>query len=236
VKLRFKRNQILSSLPPEIVPTHLSHLQVLFLYGCTMLRSIPPEIGQLSNLRELDLRHCKLSRLSPQLGALTNKLEILDLSFSTDLICIPREVLNVFRNLRKLSMARCPWLNAAYLIIQGIQQSDSLEYLNINFNNIKPKDYEELLTILPSHFPRLMVLQANTDYRSTVSKEYNETSIASRIAQLEDQNTVRYLFSADKKKKGDQKPTTIPLSLWPLVFEKMKKRHSDRLHRAMNVI
>jgi hypothetical protein len=235
VKLRFKRNQILSSLPPDIA-THLSHLQVLSLYGCTKLQCIPPEIGQLSNLRELDLRACKLSRLSPRLGgALTNKLEILDISFSKDLICIPREVLDVMRKLRKLSMARCSWLNAEYLLIQGIRQSDSLEYLNINFNDIKPKDYEELLTTLPSHFPRLMVLNACPDYRSTSSKEYIET-IAPRIAQFEDQNTVRYLFLANKKTDGNTKPTTIPPSLWPLVFEKMNKRHSDRPHRAMNVI
>jgi hypothetical protein len=134
-------------------------------------------------------------------------------------------------------MARCSWLNAAYLLRQGIRQSDSLEYLNINFNDIQPKDYEELLTIiLPSHFPRLMVLNACPDYRSTSSKEYEET-IAPRIAQLEDQNTVRYLFAANKKKDdGNNKPATIPPSLWPVVFEKMNKRHSDRPHRAMNVI
>jgi hypothetical protein len=213
---------------------HLSHLQALSFYGCTRLQWIPPEIGKLSNLRELDLRGCKLFRLPTELSALT-KLEILDLSFTKFLKGIPREekIIHWMRNLRKLSMTRCSWLNVKLLLLQGIRQSDSLQYLNINFNNIKPKDIEDLLDSLPMHFPSLMVLNACPDCRSMSSQEYSET-IAPRIAQLEDQNTVKYLLSANKK--DGMKPKTNPLSLWPLIFEKMNKRHSDQPHRAMNVI
>jgi hypothetical protein len=47
VKLRFKRNQVLLSLPPELFGKKLSHLQVLSLCGCNKLQTIPPDIGKL---------------------------------------------------------------------------------------------------------------------------------------------------------------------------------------------
>ena len=59
----------LKSIPPEI--SQLSHLEVLDLsHG--KLNDIPPELGQLSRLEVLNLSHNQLSRIPPELGNLSN--------------------------------------------------------------------------------------------------------------------------------------------------------------------
>ncbi len=71
----------LSSLPPEI--GQLTNLQRLVLWS-SQLTTLPPDIGQLANLRELDLWGNQLTVLPPEIGQLANlrKLDISQNRFS----------------------------------------------------------------------------------------------------------------------------------------------------------
>jgi Leucine-rich repeat (LRR) protein len=59
----------LTELPPEI--GQLTNLQELDLWG-NQLTVLPPEIGQLTNLRWLDVAGNQLTVLPPEIGQLTN--------------------------------------------------------------------------------------------------------------------------------------------------------------------
>jgi len=63
----------LTSLPPEI--GQLTNLTELNLTG-SQLTSLPPEIGQLTNLTELNLTGNQLTSLLPEIGQLTNLTEL----------------------------------------------------------------------------------------------------------------------------------------------------------------
>ena len=57
---------------------------------CLKLKELPPEIGQLTNLRNLALYHNELTTLPPEIGQLTN---LVDLSlFDNQLTMLPSEI------------------------------------------------------------------------------------------------------------------------------------------------
>ena len=71
-------NQLTGSIPPEI--GNLTNLTKLYLYDNQLTGSIPPEIGNLTNLTELFLQNNQLTdSIPPEIGNLTN-LTDLDLS------------------------------------------------------------------------------------------------------------------------------------------------------------
>ncbi|HIK07103.1 MAG TPA: leucine-rich repeat domain-containing protein [Trichormus sp. M33_DOE_039] len=90
--------QGLETLPPEI--GQLTNLRWLNLHS-NQLSNLPPEIGQLLNLRSLDLRSNKLSSLPPEFGQLVN-LRLLDLH-SNKLSSLPPEF-GQLANLRSLDL------------------------------------------------------------------------------------------------------------------------------------
>ena len=61
----------------------LSQLQRLFLRGCKLFMELPPEVGELSNLKMLDLEGTEIIRLPMDVGKLTN-LTCLKMSFYGD--------------------------------------------------------------------------------------------------------------------------------------------------------
>ena len=82
-------SRALTSLPPEI--GQLRQLKTLQLTFATGLTNLPPEIGQLSQLQTLELTTTQLTRLPPEIGQL-EKLERLNLSESLALTSLPLEL------------------------------------------------------------------------------------------------------------------------------------------------
>lgn len=85
--LRLEANQLVS-LPSGI--GQLTMLESLFIRNNKVLNSLPPEIGQLSNLVNFPLSGCALTTLPPEIGQL-GKLEILELD-DNQLISVPPEM------------------------------------------------------------------------------------------------------------------------------------------------
>jgi Leucine-rich repeat (LRR) protein len=83
-------NNNLTSLPPEI--GNLTNLKWLHLNN-NNLTSLPPEIGNLSNLKYLYLYINNLTSLPPEIGNLTN-LEVLDFA-DNNLAYLPKEIGNL---------------------------------------------------------------------------------------------------------------------------------------------
>lgn len=91
---------MLSEIPPEI--GQLINLRELSIYGLA-LNELPPEIGQLINLRELGLYDLTLDELPPEIGQLIN-LEILRIGSNT-LTELPPDI-GRLTNLRELYLER----------------------------------------------------------------------------------------------------------------------------------
>ncbi len=86
-------NQLSGSIPPEL--GNLTNLQSLVLQGNQLNGSIPPELGNLTNLQDLWLSSTQLSgSIPPELGNLTN-LEFLDLYSNQLSGSIPPELGNL---------------------------------------------------------------------------------------------------------------------------------------------
>ena len=80
----------LTSLPPEI--GNLTNLQILYLHN-NSLTTLPAEIGNLTNLQYLYLHNNNLTTLPAKIGNLT-KLQLLYLS-NNNLTSLPVEILNI---------------------------------------------------------------------------------------------------------------------------------------------
>jgi hypothetical protein len=219
----------LRSLPHEI--GKLSQLQVLRLDGCSNLLTLPPEIGKLANLKVLDLQGCGLSAIPPEVGALS-ELRVIDVSYAKYLATIPDEVVTVIqKQLRKLRMAYCQQLDVPDLIVNRIQQSETLEYLDVSFNQLLESDFERLFHIWPRNFPTLLVVKASPNSSATattMSNQHYRESIVPRIARFEDNNMAKKLLSSSK-------PPIKP-SVWPMVLARMDERHSCNPDRRAAMI
>ena len=98
-RLYLHQNGLSGSIPPEL--GQLTKLRDLLLYGNQLIGSIPPELGQLTNLWRLSLNSNQLSGcIPPELGQLTN-LEVLSLYNNQLSGSIPPE-LGQLTNLRRL--------------------------------------------------------------------------------------------------------------------------------------
>jgi len=89
----------LSSLPPQI--GNLTNLTELFLVS-NQLGILPPEIGNLTNLTELSLSYNRLSSLPSEIGNLTNLMGLF--LISNQLSSLPPEIGNL-TNLTELSLS-----------------------------------------------------------------------------------------------------------------------------------
>ncbi len=130
----------LKSLPPEIFElTGLQHLDLSY----NQLTSLPPEIGRLTALKELYLFENHLTSLPPEIGRLT-ALTKLELSYN-QLTSLPPEIGRLTAltslGLRKNHLTSLP---------PEIGRLTALTYLDL------PKNH---LTSLPSEIGRLTVLQ-----------------------------------------------------------------------------
>ncbi len=112
----------MSELPPEI--GNLNNLRFLELIN-DQLVELPPEIGQLSNLQELSPHNNQLRELPPEIGNLTN-LQRLSLSHN-QLSELPPEIGNL-SNLQDLGLSDNPLtMPPPEIISQGTEAI--LEYL-----------------------------------------------------------------------------------------------------------
>jgi Leucine-rich repeat (LRR) protein len=96
-------NRELTALPPEM--TQLTSLRELWLGG-NQLTALPPEIGQLTSLRTLGLGGNQLTALPAEIGQLTN-LHRLELG-GNQLSALPREVANLLSSVGELGLAGNP--------------------------------------------------------------------------------------------------------------------------------
>ncbi|WP_392481587.1 COR domain-containing protein [Nostoc sp. C110] len=116
----------LTTLPPEI--GQLTNLQTLDLWG-NQLSSLPPEIGQLTNLQTLDLWGNQLSSLPPEIGQLTN-LQSLYL-YSNQLSSLPTEI-GQLTNLQTLDLR----YNQLSSLPPEIVQLTNLQTLDLRSNQL----------------------------------------------------------------------------------------------------
>ncbi|KAM7461186.1 hypothetical protein LguiA_029307 [Lonicera macranthoides] len=90
----------------ELNLTSFQNLEILSLYDCVLVGTIPHEIGMLSKLSVLDLRSNSLSGHLPFSLANLTSLTILDISHNRLNGAIPPEVLWNLKNLRRLNLSR----------------------------------------------------------------------------------------------------------------------------------
>ncbi len=119
--------QEVKQLPKEI--GQLTNLQQLDLYGIK-LTTLPIEIGQLTNLQYLNLSRNKLTALPIEIGQLTN-LQQLDLS-NNQLITLPKEI-GQLTNLQRLDLSH----NQLTALPIEIGQLNNLQQLDLQGNQLK---------------------------------------------------------------------------------------------------
>ncbi|WP_427158351.1 leucine-rich repeat domain-containing protein [Aliinostoc sp. HNIBRCY26] len=130
----------LTTLPPEI--GQLTNLQTLFLWG-NQLSSLPPEIGKLVNLQSLELSSNQLSSLPPEIVQLVN-LQSLELS-SNQMSSLPPEFRKLV-NLQTLDLR----FNQLSSLPPEIGKLVNLQSLNL---------YNNQLSSLPPEIGKLVNLQ-----------------------------------------------------------------------------
>ncbi|MEJ2356116.1 MAG: leucine-rich repeat domain-containing protein, partial [candidate division WOR-3 bacterium] len=137
-------NQLTGSIPPEI--GNLSNLRYLYLQNNQLTGSIPPEIGNLSNLKRLPLHYNQLTgAIPPEIGNLSN-LNLLELGNNQLTGVIPPEIGNLS--------------NLAYLLLYDNELTDLidlssltlLEYLEIQNNKFTFEDIEPNIGFEDTHF------------------------------------------------------------------------------------
>jgi len=128
--LNIGNNQLTGSIPPEI--GNLTNLTGLWLYGNELSGEIPPEIGNLTNLSYLDLFNNHLTgSIPPEIGNLTN-LTYLDLQFNQLSGSIPSEIGNL-TNLTDLRLSSNQFTGSITLEIGNLT---NLTYLYLYGNQL----------------------------------------------------------------------------------------------------
>ncbi|MEH2185870.1 MAG: COR domain-containing protein [Nostoc sp.] len=148
----------LTTLPPEF--GQLTNLRSLYLRS-NQLSSLPPEFGQLINLRSLYLRSNQLSSLPPEFVQLTN-LQTLNLD-SNQLSSLPLEIVQLI-NLQSLDFKD----NQLSSLPPEIGQLTNLRSLYLNRNQ---------LSSLPPEFGQLTNLRSlylNSNQLSSLSPEFGQ--------------------------------------------------------------
>jgi Leucine-rich repeat (LRR) protein len=117
----------LKTLPAEI--GRMTDLVELDLANNSELGSLPSSIGNLSNLRKLDIRLCGLTGLPPEFGNLKN-LEVLQL-WNNGFVMLPDCILEL-SNLRDLHLNN----NKLITLPQGITKMPNLAYIDTQKNSL----------------------------------------------------------------------------------------------------
>jgi len=120
-------NKQIKTLPPEI--GLLSNLQSLYLYN-NQIKTLPPEIGLLSNLQSLYLYNNQIETLPPEIGSLSN-LQILSLH-NNQIQTLPSRI-GSLSNLQEL------WLNNNKIqtLPPEIGSLSNLQTLSLHNNQIE---------------------------------------------------------------------------------------------------
>ena len=161
----------LSELPTEI--GQLTNLQQLDLFD-NQLTGLPTEIGQLTSLQQLDLRYNQLSELPTEIGQLTS-LQQLDLSHN-QLNALPVEI-GQLTSLRQLDLSH----NQLSELPTEIGQLTSLQQLSLSYGK---------LSELPAEIGQLTSLQQ-------LSLSYGKLSeLPAEIGQL---TSLQQLFLSDNQ-------------------------------------
>ncbi len=126
--LLLAENEKLQAMPKQLLKA-MDNLKVLDLRGCCELKSLPKEIGKLSQLIHLDLRNCfELKSLPKEVGKLTQLIH-LDLHGCQKLKSLPKEV-GKLTQLIHLDLPDCFRLKE---LPQSIGYLQTLQWLNLIF-------------------------------------------------------------------------------------------------------
>jgi hypothetical protein len=156
IKLQLKTCIELQSLPPEI--GDLVELRELCLYWCRNLTTLPKEIERLENtLQVLHLCWCNhLTVLPPEMGRLT-QLQRLVLTGSSQMRHLPKEIWDLTQ-LQVLDLHNCPKLDIMeFLSAAKTETKYSLETLELSHNTLDHDDLHQLWDVV-SRFPKLTTL------------------------------------------------------------------------------
>jgi hypothetical protein len=156
IKLQLKSCFELKSLPTEI--GDLVELRELCLYWCRNLTTLPKEIELFSeNLQVLHLCWCNhLTVLPPEMGRL-KQLKRLVLTGSSQMIHLPKEIWELTQ-LQVLDLHNCLKLEIMeFLSASKTQTNYSLETLELSHNTLDHDDLHHLWDVV-SRFPKLTTL------------------------------------------------------------------------------
>ncbi len=117
----------LTTIPPEI--GQLTSLKSLNLSGNVNLASLPKEIGQLKALDRLNIDATKLTALPPEIGQLVNLKTLF--AFNSSLLSLPAEI-KFNSNLESIHMPG----NLLASLPREIGRLSKLKALNLNFNKL----------------------------------------------------------------------------------------------------
>jgi hypothetical protein len=137
----FLKGNALKELPPEIGT--LYDLVELNLADNIDLGKLPPEIGNLSNLKKLDIRYCGLTDLPPEIGNLKN-LEFLQM-WGNGFVELPYSIAEL-TSLKELYLKNNKLARLPYDIIK----MSNLKYIDVQLNylcNILPEVEAWLLNL-----------------------------------------------------------------------------------------
>jgi Leucine-rich repeat (LRR) protein len=122
------QNDKLEAMPKQFLET-MDNLKVLSLRGCYNLKSLPKEIGKLSQLIHLDLHNCMVLKCLPkEVGKLTQLIH-LDLHSCLKLKSLPKAV-GKLTQLIHLDLSDCFRLKE---LPQSIGYLQTLQWLNLSF-------------------------------------------------------------------------------------------------------
>jgi len=200
-------NLLLSgSIPPQL--GSLANLQNLDLSGNWITGGIPPELGSLANLQYLDLSSNQLSSIPPQLGGLANLLD-LDLS-SNQLSSIPPQ-LGSLANLLSLN------LSSNLLLISSIPLQlgslANLQQLDLSYNQLSGSIPPQLgsltnlhrLDLYHNQFSSIPSQLGSLTNLSYLDLSFNQFS-GSIPPQLDSLMNLQYLYMHDDQFSGSIPP------------------------------